>query len=78
MGRHEMASADVRRAAERMKLACRAMSAAATDLQVAQSRDETMMESAAPAELAAHTERVCEMAEELSALARQLHALAPA
>jgi len=78
MERHEMASADVKRAAERMRLACRAMSAAAADLRVARGRDETMMESAAPAELAAQTERVCEMADELSALARQLYALAPA
>jgi hypothetical protein len=78
MERHEMAGADVRRAAERMRLACRAMSAAAADLQVARGRDEAMIESAAPEELAAQTERVCEMADELSALARQLYALAPA
>jgi hypothetical protein len=78
MERHEMASADVKRAAERMRLACRAMSAAAADLRVARGREETMFESATPAELAAQTERVCEMADELSALARQLYALAPA
>jgi hypothetical protein len=78
MERDEMAGADVRRAAERMRLACRAMSAAAADLRVARGRDETTMEGAAPEELAAQTERVCEMAEELSALARQIYALAPA
>lgn len=78
MERHEMAEADVKRAAERMRLACKAMSAAATDLRVAQSRDETMMEDAAPDELAAQTERVCEMAEDLSALARRLYTLTPA
>jgi hypothetical protein len=78
MVRHEMAGMDVKRAAERMRLACRAMSAAAADLQVAQSRDETVMQGAAPDELASQTERVCEMAEELSALARQIYALAPA
>lgn len=78
MERHEMAGADVKRAAERLRLACRAMSAAATDLHVARKRDETMMESAAPEELAAQTERVCEMADELSALARRLYSLAPA
>jgi hypothetical protein len=78
MEQHEMAEADVKRAAERLRLACRAMSAAAADLRVARSRDETTMESAAPDELAAQTERVCEMAEDLSALARRLYSLAPA
>lgn len=78
MERQRMAGADVRRAAERMKLACRAMSAAAADLHVASGRDGAIGESTAPEQLAAQTERVCEMADELSVLARQLYALAPA
>jgi hypothetical protein len=77
MEQQEMADADLSRAAERLRLACRALSAAASDLRVAQRRDGSAI-GAAPQELEAETERVCEMAEQLSAAARKLGQLAPA
>jgi hypothetical protein len=70
-----MANADISRAAARVALACSALSAAANDLYVARQRDGASMEDVAD-ELAAETERVCEMAQELSGLARKLSPLA--
>jgi hypothetical protein len=72
-----MADADVSRAAERARLACRALAAAAKDLHVAQKRDEAIVADAAHA-LEAEHERVCELAEELSGLAQRLATLTPA
>jgi hypothetical protein len=67
-----MPNADVARAAERVSLACRALSAAANDLHVARQRDDAAMEGAH--ELEAETERVCELAEQLSELADSFRA----
>jgi hypothetical protein len=66
----------INRAAERVKLACKALSAAANDLAVASRRDGLDVDGAAD-NLAIETERVCEMAEELGELAWKL-TLAPA
>ncbi|HWG07635.1 MAG TPA: hypothetical protein VN672_01375 [Solirubrobacteraceae bacterium] len=77
MNGREMADADVSRAAERLRLACRALSAAARDLHVAQKRDATGVAVTAE-ELDGETERVCEMAEEVSEAARKLGRFAPA
>jgi hypothetical protein len=65
----------ISRASERVALACRALSAAATDLDVARRRDGIAVDEAAHA-LAAETERVCELAEQLGRLAEQLGVLA--
>jgi hypothetical protein len=72
-----MQDVDIARAAERVSLACRALSAAANDLYVAHRRDGATLDDNAH-ELEAETERVCELAEQLSALAQRLGPLAPA
>jgi hypothetical protein len=67
----------VDRAAERVTLACRALSAAARDLHVAYNRtDVTAVDKAAQA-AEVEMERVCEMAEELANLAANLGRWAP-
>jgi hypothetical protein len=53
------------------------LSAAANDLYVAHRRDGATVDDNAH-ELEAETERVCELAEQLSALAQRLGPLAPA
>ena len=68
-----MPNTDVARAAERVSLACRALSAAANDLHVARQRDDATMQEGAH-ELEAETERVCELAEQLSELAASFEA----
>lgn len=70
-------AAGVTRAAERVGLACKALSAAATDLRVAYLRSGlTAVEKAADG-LEAETERVCEMAEEVATLGTNLRRWAP-
>ena len=62
----------VRHASERVTLACRALAAAASELRVVHKRSGmTTVEDAADM-VAAETERVCEMAEELAKLATNL------
>jgi hypothetical protein len=59
----------VRRAAERVTLACRALSAAVNDLRVAHSQTKmTALDDAADM-VGAETEKVCELAEEVATLA---------
>jgi Asp/Glu/hydantoin racemase len=66
-----MAEAGIDRGAERVTLACKALSAAADDLHLACRRDGVPVDDAAHA-LEAEAERVCELAEELGKLARKL------
>ncbi len=69
-----MAEAGVQRGSERVTLACKAMAAACADLRVACVRDgmpAQAVEGAADA-LDVEAERVCELAEELGALAEAL------
>jgi hypothetical protein len=70
-------AATVSRAAERVTLACRALSAAATDLRVAHSRHGLRAVDKAADTLEAETERVCEMAEDLATLASNLRRWVP-
>jgi predicted transcriptional regulator of viral defense system len=63
---------EVRRASERVTLACKALSAAANDLRVAYSRSGMTTVDDAAETVGAETERVCELAEELEKLARNL------
>ena len=63
---------DVRRAAERVTLACRALAAAAEDLRAAHAQEATMAVDDAAVRVGAEMERVCELAEELAKLGRQL------
>jgi hypothetical protein len=70
-----MGNVDIDRAAERVALACRALSAAANDLRVARERDGATVGRAVEG-LEAETERVCELAQELSGLARKFAPLA--
>jgi methyl-accepting chemotaxis protein len=65
----------VRRASERVSLACRALSAAANDLRVAHSRNSVSAVDDAADQVGAETERVCELAEELGKLAENLRHL---
>jgi hypothetical protein len=67
-----MTDPGIGRAAERLTLACRALSAAANELRVAHHRDPLLDVSDTAAALEAETERVCEMAEELARLASDL------
>jgi hypothetical protein len=60
------------RAAERVRLACRALSAAANDLRVEHDRNPMMAVDEAAHLLEAEMERVCELAEELTSLATNL------
>jgi hypothetical protein len=69
------ADGDVRRAAERMTLACRALSAAANDLRVAYVRSGTSAVDDAVEQVRSETERVCELAEEVVKLAKNLAAV---
>jgi len=62
--------AGVARAVERTKLACKALSAAARDLAVAQHRHEVPVDAAQ--ELNVEVERVCELAEQLERCAESL------
>jgi hypothetical protein len=72
-----MADAEVSHAAERVTLACRALSAAATDLRLAHSRHGVKAVDKAADTLESEMERVCEMAEEVAALAANLGRWAP-
>ena len=67
-----MADAEVTRAAERVTLACRALAAAANDLRIAQAHIGVTAVDDAADMVGAETERVCELAEELAALAANL------
>lgn len=67
----------VRRAAERVRLACRALDAAATDLRVAHGRDGLTAVDKAADTVEAETERVCEMAQDLAKLASNLRRWLP-
>ena len=71
-------AAGVTRAAERVALACRALSAAATDLNVAYLRSGLTAVDKVADSLEAETERVCEMAEEVATLGAKLRRWAPA
>lgn len=59
-----------------MTLACKALAAAATDLDVARQRGELSIDAATADELKAEVERVCELASELERHAENLGALA--
>jgi hypothetical protein len=72
-----MRDAGIRRASERVTLACKAMSAAADDLAVAARRDGLLVDETVQS-LERERERVCELAEELSNRARSLSTLARA
>jgi hypothetical protein len=63
------------RAAERVALACRALSGAANDLRVAHAQNKVMAVDDAAQQLESEVERVCELAEELSSLAMNLRSL---
>ena len=63
----------VQRAAERVTLACRALSAAADELRRAQARTKIATVDAAASMLDQETERVCELAEDLAILATNLN-----
>lgn len=67
----------IKRAAERVTLACRALSAAADDLAIAARRDGAEVDGSIDA-LQAERERVCELSEELAGLARSFGTLARA
>ncbi|MCW3033265.1 MAG: hypothetical protein JWM60_1610 [Solirubrobacterales bacterium] len=64
--------AEVRRASERVTLACKALSAAANDLRVAHARSGMSAVDDAADRVGTETERVCELAEELAKLAGNL------
>jgi hypothetical protein len=72
-----MRDAGIRRASERVALACKAMSAAADDLAVAARRDGLLIEETVQS-LEVERERVCELADELSNRARSIGTLARA
>jgi hypothetical protein len=65
------------RAAERVALACRALSGAANDLRVAHAQNKMVAVDDAAQMLESEVERVCELAEELSSLAMNLRGLRP-
>jgi hypothetical protein len=75
--RFTMKDAGIRRASERVTLACKALSAAADDLAVAARRDGLLVDETVRS-LEVERERVCELAEELSNRARSLGMLARA
>jgi hypothetical protein len=64
--------AEVRRAAERVTLACTALSSAVNELRVAHTRNRITVIDDAAHMVAGETERVCEMAEEVAKLASNL------
>jgi predicted transcriptional regulator of viral defense system len=68
----QTADDDVKRAATRVTLACRALSTAASDLRIAHRRSGVMAVEDAADLLNVETERVCELAEELGKLGRNL------
>jgi hypothetical protein len=70
-----MTEVGVKRAAERVELACKALSGAANDLRVAHRQLPTTAIDEAADMIGAETERVCEMAEELADLAGSLKRL---
>lgn len=72
MGTEQSAEEDVRRAAERVTLACRALSSAATDLRVAHKRSGAIAVEDAADQVSSETERVCELADELTQLGQAL------
>jgi hypothetical protein len=59
---------DIRRAAERVTLACRALATASNDLRVAHKRSGVTAVDDAAELVRAETERVCELAEQLAKL----------
>lgn len=72
-----MTDPQLMRAAQRVTLACKALSEAANDLRVAQRRDSRQLEQElevddAATSLEVETERVCQLAEELGGLAAAL------
>jgi hypothetical protein len=67
-----MGNVGVTRAAERVELACRALTAAATDLRVAHRQSGLSAVDDAADRVGVETERVCELAEELVSLAANL------
>jgi hypothetical protein len=69
---------EVSRASERVTLACKALSAAANDLRVAHARSGMSAVDDVADQVGAETERVCELAEELVKLARNLPGRLPA
>ena len=72
LGGGDTAEDDVRRAVERVRLACRALSTAASDLRVAYKRDGALAVDEVGEQVRGETERVCELADELSKLGREL------
>jgi hypothetical protein len=62
----------VRRASERVTLACRALNAAVRELRVAHKQSGIAVVDDAADSVAAETERVCELAEEVEKLAANL------
>jgi hypothetical protein len=70
-----MSDVGMQRAAERVALACKALSAAANDLRVEYSQHKmTAVENAAEM-VEGETERVCELAEEVASLATNLRGI---
>lgn len=67
-----MGDVRVTRAAERVELACKALTAAATDLRVAHRQSGLSAVDDAADMVGVETERVCELAEELVTLATNL------
>lgn len=68
----ETPEGDVRLAAERVALACKALSTAANDLRVAYRRSGAVTVHDAADQVSTETERVCELSEELVKLSREL------
>jgi hypothetical protein len=71
----KLRSDEVARAAERVTLACTALSSAVNELRVAHTRNKTTVVESAARMVEAETERVCEMAEEVAKLASNLRNL---
>ncbi len=63
---------DIRRAAERVTLACRALATASNDLRVAHKRSGVTKIDDAAELVRSETERVCELAEQLAKLGGEL------
>ena len=68
----QTAEDDVRRAAERIALACRALSTAASDLRIAYKRSGATAVDDVGEQVRGETERVCELADELAKLGKEL------
>jgi hypothetical protein len=60
------------RAVERVSLACKALSAAASDLHVARNRNPAAVDDSIADTLNAEVERICELAEDLARRAERL------